>query len=63
MQIILIPKNWDQTAFDKYLKGTNRTNLMIAKENVTDSAAGGTAFATGHKTYNGSISVDNDKNL
>ena len=35
---------------------------MILK-NVTDSAAGGTAFATGHKTYNGSISVDNDKNL
>ena len=56
-------KELDQTAFDKYLKGTNRTNPNDPKENVTDSAAGGTAFATGHKTYNGSISVDNDKNL
>ena len=54
-------KELDQTAFDKYLKGTNRTNPNDPKENVTDSAAGGTAFATGHKTYNGSISVDNDK--
>ena len=28
---------------------------------VTDSAASGTAFATGHKTYNGAISVSPDK--
>ena len=49
------------TAFDKYLKGTNRTYPNDPKENVTDSAAGGTAFATGHKTYNGAISVDNNK--
>ena len=54
-------KELDQTAFDKYLKGTNRTNPNDPKENVTDSAAGGTAFATGQKTYNGAISVDNDK--
>ena len=54
-------KELDQTAFDKYLKGTNRTNPNDPKENVTDSAAGGTAFATGHKTYNGAISVDNNK--
>ena len=27
---------------------------------VTDSAAGGTALATGHKTYNGAIGVDLD---
>lgn len=54
-------KELDQTAFDKYLKGTNRTNPNDPKENVTDSAAGGTAFATGHKTYNGAISVDTDK--
>jgi len=55
-------KELDQTAFDKYLKGTNRTNPDDPKENVTDSAAGGTAFATGHKTYNGAISVDTNKN-
>ncbi|MDK8288018.1 MAG: alkaline phosphatase [Staphylococcus lugdunensis] len=54
-------KELDQTAFDKYLKGTNRTNPDDPKENVTDSAAGGTAFATGHKTYNGAISVDTNK--
>ena len=54
-------KKMTPTAFDKYLKGTNRTYSNDPKENVTDSAAGGTAFATGHKTYNGSISVDNDK--
>ena len=29
---------------------------------VTDSAAGGTALATGVKTYNGAIGVDNDHN-
>ena len=31
------------TAFDKYLKGTNRTYSNDPKENVTDSA-GGTAL-------------------
>ena len=30
-------KELDQTAFDKYLKGTNRTNPNDPKENVTDS--------------------------
>ena len=29
-----------------------------ANSDVTDSAAGGTALATGHKTYNGAIGVD-----
>lgn len=29
---------------------------------VTDSAAGGTALATGQKTYSGAMGVDNDKN-
>ncbi|QQB98947.1 alkaline phosphatase [Staphylococcus saccharolyticus] len=54
-------KTLKPTAFDKYLKGTNRTYPNDPKENVTDSAAGGTAFATGHKTYNGAISVDTNK--
>ena len=31
-----------------------------ASSDVTDSAAGGTALATGHKTYNGAIGVDVD---
>ncbi|BGE81408.1 alkaline phosphatase [Staphylococcus petrasii] len=54
-------KTLTPTAFDAYLKGTNRTYPNDPKQNVTDSAAGGTAFATGHKTYNGAISVDTDK--
>ncbi|MEI5739438.1 alkaline phosphatase, partial [Staphylococcus aureus] len=31
------------------------------KQNITDSAAGGTAFSSGHKTYNGAIGVDSNK--
>lgn len=33
-----------------------------AKQKITDSAAGATAFACGQKTYNGAISVDLDTN-
>lgn len=33
-------------------------NTSSAKEKITDSAAGATAFATGRKSYNGAISVD-----
>lgn len=33
-------------------------NTSSAKEKITDSAAGATAFATGKKSYNGAISVD-----
>lgn len=33
-----------------------------AKQKITDSAAGGTAFACGQKTYNGAIGVDIDSN-
>ena len=36
---------------------------MILKKNVTDSAAGGTAFATGHKTYNGAVALITTKPL
>ena len=31
------------------------------KENITDSAAAGTALSTGKKTFNGAIGVDNNK--
>src|SRR5699024_886753 len=54
-------KEMEQTAFDKYLVGNQRTNPDDSKENVTDSAAGATAFSTGHKTFNGAIGVDKDK--
>lgn len=51
---------------DDYLVGTNSTKAdrsMDGEESgvVTDSAASGTAFATGNKTYNGAISVTNEK--
>lgn len=54
-------KEMEKTAFDKYLTGTQRTNPNDPKENVTDSAAGATAFSSGHKTYNGAIGVDENK--
>ena len=37
-------------------------NTSSAKEKITDSAAGATAFATGKKSYNGAISVDTNLN-
>ncbi len=53
-------KEMTPTAFDS-LKGTNRTYSNDPKQNITDSAAGGTAFSSGHKTYNGAIGVDSNK--
>lgn len=35
-------------------------NTSSSREDVTDSAAGATAFASGVKTYNGAVGVDND---
>ena len=37
---------------------TGIATSFSASSDVTDSAAGGTALATGHKTYNGAIGVD-----
>ena len=34
-----------------------------ATNSVTDSSAAGTALATGEKTYNGAVSMDDDKNV
>ncbi|CAH6719304.1 repressible alkaline phosphatase [[Candida] jaroonii] len=44
---------------DPYLIGSLRTRSSSSL--ITDSAAAGTAFAVGQKTYNGAISVDDDK--
>lgn len=41
---------------EQYLIGTVRTKS--SSQLITDSAAAGSAFAAGHKTYNGAISVD-----
>lgn len=54
-------KEMEKTAFDHYLVGTQRTNPDDPKENITDSAAGATAFSSGHKTYNGAIGVTPDQ--
>lgn len=55
----------DQLFMDDYLVGTNSTKADASLDGsesglVTDSAASGTAFATGNKTYNGAISVTNE---
>ncbi|NBC87310.1 MAG: alkaline phosphatase [Bacteroidetes bacterium] len=45
-----------ELAFDSLHIGSTRTASSDSR--ITDSAAAGTALATGHKTYNGAISVD-----
>src|SRR3954454_23313422 len=42
--------------------GNLTTDSRDPKTYVTDSAAAATAWATGHKTYNGAISVDVNRN-
>lgn len=59
-------ENMDQLHMDDYLVGTNSTYAAPSFDGqssgvVTDSAASGTAFATGNKTYNGAISVTNEE--
>lgn len=51
----------EQTIFDKHFAGMAKTYPEDSEENVTDSAAAATSMAAGIKTYNGAISVDNDK--
>ncbi|MFC0526040.1 alkaline phosphatase [Pontibacillus salicampi] len=51
----------EPTAFDPYLVGMQKVHPNDPKENITDSAAAGTAMSSGVKTYNGAVAVDNDK--
>lgn len=48
----------EKTLFDSILVGTLSTNSIDPKENITDSAASATAYATGRKTINGALSID-----
>jgi alkaline phosphatase len=48
-----------ELAYDSLHVGSSRT--FSSSSRITDSAAGGTALATGEKTYNGAISVDTSK--
>ncbi len=51
----------EATVFDSILVGRASTYPARVSGFVTDSAASGTALATGHKSYNGAIGVDVNK--
>jgi len=51
----------ETTPFDDILVGRASTYPARVSGYVTDSAASGTALATGHKSYNGAIGVDVNK--
>ncbi|WP_282853122.1 alkaline phosphatase [Gulosibacter sediminis] len=51
---------YEQTPYDSF---TAWNDFESSKENPTDSAAAGTAMATGHKTYNAGIGVDYEGNV
>ncbi|OIK16840.1 alkaline phosphatase [Bacillus sp. MUM 116] len=51
-------KKFEPNAFDPYLVGQQMTYSDDPNHNVTDSAAAGTAMATGVKTYNSAVGVD-----
>ena len=48
--------------FTTFPAGTMATTFS-ATNSVTDSSAAGTTLATGEKTYNGAVSMDDDKNV
>lgn len=48
--------------FTAFPAGTMATTFS-ATNSVTDSSAAGTVLATGEKTYNGAVSMDDDKNV
>lgn len=50
----------ESTEFGPYLVGQQTTYPHDPRYNVTDSAASATAMATGVKTYNGAIGINND---
>ncbi len=51
----------ETTIFDELLMGMASTYPINSQGYVTDSAAAATALSTGHKTYNGAIGVDENK--
>ncbi|GHA62438.1 alkaline phosphatase [Photobacterium aphoticum] len=51
----------ESTVFDRHFVGRSSTYPALSQGLVTDSAASGTALASGHKTYNGAIGLDNDQ--
>ncbi|UFU00687.1 alkaline phosphatase [Radiobacillus kanasensis] len=51
----------ENTVFDEYLVGVQKTYSFDHEENITDSAAAATSMSSGVKTYNGAIAVDMKK--
>lgn len=51
----------EETVFDRHLVGMASTYPALVSGFVTDSAASATALATGVKSYNGAIGVDENK--
>nr|WP_156487415.1 alkaline phosphatase [Neobacillus novalis] len=49
------------TIFDQYFVGSQSTYSLDRESNITDSAAAGTALATGYKTYNGALGLNIDQ--
>ncbi|AVM22926.1 alkaline phosphatase [Bacillus pumilus] len=50
-----------KTVWDPYLVGMQTTHPDDPRDNITDSAAAATAMATGKKTYNDAIAVNQEK--
>ncbi|GAA0857932.1 alkaline phosphatase [Aliiglaciecola litoralis] len=51
----------EQTVFDRHLVGMASTYPARVSGYITDSAASATALSTGHKSYNGAIGLDTNK--
>ncbi len=51
----------EELIFDQFLVGSLNTNSVDQQENITDSAASATAYATGKKTINGAVSVNTNQ--
>lgn len=60
MSTVYYFNNPNPPSFNRF-KVIGLSNTSSAKQKVTDSAAGATAFAAGIKTYNGAISVDTSR--
>ncbi|APH03379.1 alkaline phosphatase [Bacillus weihaiensis] len=56
-------KTMEALEFDKYLVGMQTTYPDDPAQNITDSASAATAMASGIKTYNNAIGMDNDKTI
>lgn len=57
--MMMIEGGYEETAFDR-MEGVALISTYSANNRVTDSAAAGTALATGHKTHNGMVGVGAD---